>query len=109
MKSVTDSDSYFQQDIRLFNFHVRINKLRWQRVRIAFTMAGKPQSVEKPDMSYSDTPEQNPDERMLYIAYNRAIRDEAEHKFPYHVTCKTSHQLAYAATGRFSPPIWSVT
>lgn len=132
MKSATDSDSYFQQDIRLFNFHVRINKLRWQRVRIVFTMAGKPQSVENPDMSYSDTPEQadviawqgkrlvvgafagtgktttlrrfaeqNPDERMLYIAYNRAIRDEAEQKFPYHVTCKTSHQLAYAATGRF--------
>ncbi|HHR9069338.1 TPA: UvrD-helicase domain-containing protein [Salmonella enterica subsp. enterica serovar Birkenhead] len=45
--------------------------------------------------------EQNPDERMLYVAYNRAIRDEAEQKFPYHVTCKTSHQLAYAATGRF--------
>ncbi|EAA8668788.1 DNA helicase, partial [Salmonella enterica] len=95
-------------------------------------MAGKPQSVENPDMSYSDTPEQadviawqgkrlvvgafagtgktttlrrfaeqNPDERMLYIAYNRAIRDEAEQKYPYHVTCKTSHQLAYAATGRF--------
>ncbi|EIR3572666.1 hypothetical protein LWW51_004793 [Salmonella enterica] len=52
-------------------------------------------------MSCSDTPEQNPDERMLYIACNRAIRDEAEQKFPYHVTCKTSHQLAYAATGRF--------
>lgn len=132
MKSVTGSDSYFRQDIRLVNFYVRINKLRWQRVRIVFTMAGKPQSVENPDMSYSDTPEQaaviawqgkrlvvgafagtgktttlrrfaeqNPDERMLYIAYNRAIRDEAEQKFPYHVTCKTSHQLAYAATGRF--------
>ncbi|EBJ2070759.1 ATP-dependent helicase [Salmonella enterica] len=45
--------------------------------------------------------EQNRNERMLYIAYNRAIRDEAEQKFPHHVTCKTSHQLAYAATGRF--------
>lgn len=58
MKSVTGSDSYFRQDIRLVNFYVRINKLRWQRVRIVFTMAGKPQSVENPDMSYSDTPEQ---------------------------------------------------
>ncbi|EJH8994775.1 ATP-dependent helicase [Salmonella enterica] len=45
--------------------------------------------------------EQNRNERMLYIAYNRAIRDEAEQKFPSHVTCKTSHQLAYAETGRF--------
>ncbi|ESG70352.1 hypothetical protein SEEM1594_09970 [Salmonella enterica subsp. enterica serovar Muenchen str. baa1594] len=49
MKSVTDSDSYFQQDIRLVNFHVRINKLRWQRVHFVFTMAGKPQSVENSD------------------------------------------------------------
>ncbi|EKC7220126.1 ATP-dependent helicase [Salmonella enterica] len=50
--------------------------------------------------------EQNPDERMLYIAYNRAIRDEAQQKFPYNVTCRTSHQLAFAATGKhFGPRI----
>ena len=25
----------------------------------------------------------NPDSRMLYLAYNRAVRDEAERKFPF--------------------------
>ncbi|MED0261854.1 UvrD-helicase domain-containing protein, partial [Escherichia coli] len=32
----------------------------------------------------------NPDSRMLYLAYNRAVRDEAERKFPFNVECKTS-------------------
>ncbi|HIE1973481.1 TPA: UvrD-helicase domain-containing protein [Escherichia coli] len=41
-----------------------------------------------------------PDSRMLYLAYNRAIRDEAERKFPFNVECRTSHQLAYARFGR---------
>ncbi|EOF7838673.1 UvrD-helicase domain-containing protein, partial [Salmonella enterica] len=44
--------------------------------------------------------EENPTERMLYIAYNRAIRDEAEQKFPFNVTCKTSHQLAWPTVGK---------
>lgn len=44
--------------------------------------------------------EENPTERMLYVAYNRAIRDEAEQKFPFNVTCKTSHQLAWPAVGK---------
>ncbi|HFW3714258.1 TPA: UvrD-helicase domain-containing protein [Salmonella enterica subsp. enterica serovar 6,7:y:-] len=44
--------------------------------------------------------EENPTERMLYVAYNRAIRDEAEQKFPFNVTCKTSHQLAWPTVGR---------
>ncbi|CAI1876912.1 MULTISPECIES: UvrD-helicase domain-containing protein [Serratia] len=42
----------------------------------------------------------NPDTRMLYLAYNRAIRDEAEQKFPFNVVCKTSHQLAWPNFGR---------
>lgn len=42
----------------------------------------------------------NPQSRMLYLAYNRAIRDEAERKFPFNVECKTSHQLAWANFGR---------
>lgn len=37
---------------------------------------------------------------MLYLAYNRAIRDEAERRFPFNVECKTSHQLAFARFGR---------
>lgn len=43
---------------------------------------------------------QNPRSRMLYLAYNRAIRDEAVERFPANVDCKTSHQLAYAAIGK---------
>lgn len=42
----------------------------------------------------------NLDSRILYLAYNRAIRDEAREKFPANVDCKTSHQLAYATIGR---------
>lgn len=42
----------------------------------------------------------NPDRKMLYLAYNRAVRDEAEQKFPFNVECKTSHQLAWPHFGR---------
>ncbi|CAI1047418.1 UvrD-helicase domain-containing protein [Serratia entomophila] len=42
----------------------------------------------------------NPASRMLYLAYNRAVRDEAEQKFPFNVECKTSHQLAWPNFGR---------
>ncbi|HHL3045730.1 TPA: 3'-5' exonuclease [Pseudomonas aeruginosa] len=38
--------------------------------------------------------------RMLYLAYNRAIRDEGAEKFPKNVVCKTSHQLAWPQFGR---------
>lgn len=33
----------------------------------------------------------------LYLAFNASIKQEAEEKFPTHVTCKTAHGLAYAA------------
>ncbi|BEM54853.1 DNA helicase [Serratia marcescens] len=42
----------------------------------------------------------NPDRRMLYLAYNRAVRDKVEQKFPFNVECKTSHQLAWPNFGR---------
>ena len=42
----------------------------------------------------------NPDSRMLYLVYNRSVRDEAERKFPFNVECKTSHQLAWSRFGR---------
>ncbi|ABV20119.1 conserved hypothetical protein [Escherichia coli O139:H28 str. E24377A] len=42
----------------------------------------------------------NPDSRILYLAYNRSVRDEAERKFPFNVECKTSHQLAWSRFGR---------
>lgn len=44
--------------------------------------------------------EANPTARILYVAYNKAIREDAETRFPRNVTCKTTHQLAYAAVGK---------
>lgn len=41
----------------------------------------------------------NPNVSMLYLAFNRAVREEAERKFPFNVECKTSHQLAWSTQG----------
>lgn len=41
-----------------------------------------------------------PHKNMLYLAYNRAIKDEASQRFPSNVKCATSHGLAFATTGR---------
>lgn len=35
----------------------------------------------------------------IYLAFNKAIADDAKGKFPDHVTCKTVHSLAYASFG----------
>ncbi len=37
--------------------------------------------------------------RGRYLAYNRAIAQDAAARFPAHVRCKTAHALAYAALG----------
>lgn len=39
------------------------------------------------------------DKRCLYLAFNRAIADEAAKKFPRNVECRTSHSLAYREFG----------
>ena len=36
-----------------------------------------------------------PKEKMLYLAYNKGIREKAEREFPKNVTCKTTHQVAF--------------
>lgn len=59
----------------------------------AFAGTGKTTTL----VSYAEA---NPESRMLYLAYNRAVRDEAERRFPYNVECKTSHQLAWARFGK---------
>jgi hypothetical protein len=38
--------------------------------------------------------------RGIYIAYNRAIADDAKRSFPANVTCATAHSLAFRAVGR---------
>ena len=35
--------------------------------------------------------------RMLYMAFNKAIQEEAARKFTANVTCKTTHSIAYHA------------
>ncbi|HBZ9864419.1 TPA: UvrD-helicase domain-containing protein [Salmonella enterica subsp. houtenae] len=70
--------------------------IAWKGERLvvsAFAGTGKTSTLRR----YA---EENPTERMLYVAYNRAIRDEAEQKFPFNVTCKTSHQLAWPTVGK---------
>lgn len=42
----------------------------------------------------------NPEKRILYIAFNRSVANEAQGKFPDNVVCKTAHQIAYAAVGK---------
>lgn len=41
-----------------------------------------------------------PKAKMLYIAYNKAIQEEASRRFGPNVTCRTAHSLAFAACGR---------
>ena len=43
--------------------------------------------------------DQSPSKRLLYIAYNKAIQQEADRSFPGNVTCKTAHALAYRSFG----------
>lgn len=38
--------------------------------------------------------------RGLYLAFNKAIATEAQHKFPYHVDCRTFHSLAFRHVDR---------
>lgn len=44
--------------------------------------------------------ESAPGRRGLYIAYNKALANEAAQKFPRSVKCSTAHALAYGAVGR---------
>lgn len=41
-----------------------------------------------------------PNSRMLYLAYNRPIKEEAAASFPRNCSCKTFHGLAFALVGR---------
>jgi superfamily I DNA/RNA helicase len=53
------------------------------------------------------------DEKFVYIAYNRAIADDAKKDFPKNTICKTAHSFAFGAIGRKysdrlqGPRVWS--
>lgn len=40
-----------------------------------------------------------PNQRLIYIAFNKSVKEEAKTKFPRNVRCVTSHGLAYATHG----------
>ena len=42
-----------------------------------------------------------PDMKMLYIAFNHSIAEEAKKKFPANVDVYTTHGLAFKYTGRY--------
>lgn len=43
--------------------------------------------------------ESRPKERILYVAFNKAIQTEAEARFPQNVKARTGHSLAYRSNG----------
>uniref|UniRef100_UPI0025EA8C36 UvrD-helicase domain-containing protein n=1 Tax=uncultured Thiocystis sp. TaxID=1202134 RepID=UPI0025EA8C36 len=43
--------------------------------------------------------EARPQQRMLYLAFNKAVAEAAKQRFPSHVDCRTSHSLAFATCG----------
>lgn len=44
----------------------------------------------------------NTDKRILYIVFNKAIKEEAERKFPKNVHCSTSHAMAFSRFKEYS-------
>lgn len=44
--------------------------------------------------------EAHPSTPMTYLAFNRAVREEAQRKFPKNVRCVTTHGLAYSTHGK---------
>ena len=48
--------------------------------------------------------------RGLYLAFNRAIAVEAQHRFPAHVKCATTHSVAFRGVHRtLGYPEWKLT
>ncbi|MHB8068776.1 MAG: UvrD-helicase domain-containing protein [Desulfobaccales bacterium] len=67
---------------------------KWSRVKVyALAGTGKTATLRAIGESF-------PRNRILYMAFNRAIADEAKGKFPHNVEVRTVHSLAYAHVGR---------
>ncbi|WP_309487876.1 UvrD-helicase domain-containing protein, partial [Escherichia coli] len=70
--------------------------INWQGQRLvvrAFAGTGKTATL----VAYAQA---RPERRMLYIAFNRSVREEAQARFPVNVCCRTAHQLAWPEFGR---------
>jgi len=60
---------------------------------IAFAGAGKTSTLK----AYAEA---RPENKILYLAFNKSICAEAESKFPKNVACLTTHSLAYRSVGK---------
>lgn len=69
------------RDLSCTGQHLKIN---------AFAGAGKTSTLEF-------IANANFNKRILYLAFNKSIAEESSKRFPFNVTCKTSHSLAYGA------------
>ncbi|EGV1005363.1 TPA: DNA helicase, partial [Escherichia coli] len=70
--------------------------INWQGQRLvvrAFAGTGKTATL----VAYAQA---RPERRMLYIAFNRSVREEAQARFPVNVCCRTAHRLAWPEFGR---------
>jgi F-box protein 18 (helicase) len=59
----------------------------------AFAGAGKTSTLR----AYAEA---RPNQRVLFVAFNRSVAEEAKGRMPAHVRVKTSHALAWAAVAR---------
>lgn len=77
-----------------------------QRVIDAFTSADRPTLVVQAGAGCGKSSTlkmaaaAQPHRRGLYVAYNRALADEARAGFPSSVDCRTAHSLAFGPVGR---------
>lgn len=68
---------------------------RHERVKVyALAGTGKTTTLKAIAQAY-------PKKRMLYLAFNKAIADEARNKFPPNVEVRTVHSLAFSRLGKF--------
>lgn len=76
-----------------------------QQVIDAFTAADRPTIVVQAGAGCGKSStlkmaaQQQPRRRGLYVAYNRALAQEARRDFPAGVTCRTAHSLAFGPVG----------
>lgn len=78
--------AYTHEQVPAINSLSRLVKL------IAFAGTGKTTTL----VGYAQA---RPQLRILYLCYNKSVEVTAKQKFPRHVTCKTSHGLAFGAIG----------
>ena len=84
----TDHDSFNLTEEQQAIVHARSDALRV----VAFAGTGKTSTLR----AYARA---RPDRRILYLAFNRAVAQEAQASFPENVACLTIHALAYRAVG----------